>query len=176
MYVRMCLGMPIPYKCIQVCLQAHGWSYMHIVIHTVALIVCTIFDLTSICVCVCMIMFVWFCIYESWANANLSPLFAFSQGSFFFQNERFGWFGCDSVPWQVFRGSLATLSPKWKLQWKRLCACLVNLSCGPRLCEKFHRCCFSLKWFGVYHCVCIGVYVWSCRPTVLKVVPPTTSK
>lgn len=114
MYVRMCLGMPIPYKCIQVCLQAHGWSYMHVVIHTVALIVCTIFDLTSICVCVCMIMFVWFCIYESWANANLSPLFAFSQGSFFFQNERFGWFGCDSVPWQVFRGSLATLSPKWK--------------------------------------------------------------
>ena len=31
-----------------------------------------------------------------------------------------GWFGCDSVPWEVIRGSFATLSPKWKLPVKRL--------------------------------------------------------
>ena len=48
----------------------------------------------------------------------------------------------DSVAYRrarkVFRGSFATLSPKWKLLWKHLSRLsLVNVSCGPRLCETF---------------------------------------
>ena len=40
--------------------------------------------------------------------------------------------------WKVFRASFATLSPKWKLLWKHLSRLsLVNVSCGPRLCETF---------------------------------------
>ena len=50
----------------------------------------------------------------------------------FFQNERSG---CDSVPWQVFRGSFVSLSPRCKLlwnMWKRLlhlsCECVLRTS------------------------------------------------
>lgn len=61
---------------------------------------------------------------EGWAKWRFSgtqvlQLFRESSASFhsplrvtLFQNERFGWFGYVSVPWQVFRGSFTTLLPK----------------------------------------------------------------
>ena len=69
---------------------------------------------------------------EGWAKWRFSgtqvlQLFRESSASFhsplrvtLFQNERFGWFGCVSVPWQVFRGSFTTLLPKWRLS----CECV----------------------------------------------------
>ena len=48
--------------------------------------------------------------FEAWGLRNRNPL----QGSCFLQNERLGWFWCDSVPFQVFPVSFATLAPKWK--------------------------------------------------------------
>ena len=48
--------------------------------------------------------------YNTFTNLSLSRGWVM-----FFPNERFGWFGCGNLPWQVFRGTFATLSPKLQL-------------------------------------------------------------